>query len=339
MVHGPVIRTLPLTSEIRLRTLTESVVQRAPDYVVANTGIGIRGWFSAAESWGLEEALLQALSTSQVLCRGPKAAGAVSAAGLAVSWRAPGEELQEVLEYLLEEKDVAGRRVAVQLDGSQGVGDAAERLVEAGAEVINVPVYRWTLPDDDGPALRLVEAAVSGAVQAVTFTAAPAVDNLFRLAETVDLDDSLRSAFNSGVLAACVGPVCARAAVAQGIADPLVPSIGRLGAMVRALADRLSDATQEMVLAGVRVELRGTVAFVDGARVELRAQERSLLAALAERPGAVVSHERLREKVSAGRPPSRHALEVAITRLRASLGPAGAAVRAVPRRGYRIDAM
>jgi uroporphyrinogen-III synthase len=50
---------------------------------------------------------------------------------------------------------------------------------------------------------------------------------------------ALAQAFNSGVLAACVGPVCAQAARALGIAEPLVPPHPRLGSLVTALTERL----------------------------------------------------------------------------------------------------
>jgi uroporphyrinogen-III synthase len=152
VLHGPVIRTLPLSSDAELRSVTTTLIDEPPDYFVANTGIGVRGWFSAADSWGLEERLLKTLAASQVLCRGPKAAGAVSAAGLPVWWRAPGEELQEVIDHLVAQGDLTGCRVAVQLDGGHRAGDAEERLAAAGAQVVAIPVYRWTLPEDDGPA-------------------------------------------------------------------------------------------------------------------------------------------------------------------------------------------
>ena len=42
------------------------------------TGIGIRAWIEAAQSWGLDHALLDALSGARVVARGPKAAAAVA---------------------------------------------------------------------------------------------------------------------------------------------------------------------------------------------------------------------------------------------------------------------
>lgn len=57
-------------------------------WLFANTRIGMRAWFAAAESWGIGEALLGALSETEILARGPKASAAVYQAGLHVSGRA-----------------------------------------------------------------------------------------------------------------------------------------------------------------------------------------------------------------------------------------------------------
>ena len=43
----------------------------------------------------------------------------------------------------------------MQLDGSED-RDVLERLQAAGCDVVPVPIYRWTLPLDTAPALRLI---------------------------------------------------------------------------------------------------------------------------------------------------------------------------------------
>ncbi len=80
----------------------------------------------------------------------------------------------------LERLGVRRRRVVVQRDGGEPL--VAERLRSLGAEVIDVPVYRWQPPDDDAPARRLLDAAAAGRIHALTFTCAYAVGNAFALA-------------------------------------------------------------------------------------------------------------------------------------------------------------
>ena len=336
VVLGPSIETAYLGDDDTLRATTMLLIEDPPRYLAATTGIGMRAWFEAAQAWGLGDALLGALRGTRVVARGPKAAGAVQAAGLAVWRRAANEQMDQVLDHLLGEP-LAGARVAVQLYGTPAPGIAA-RLSGAGAVVVEVPVYRWRTPEDPAPALRLAHAAIDGRVHAVTFTAAPAVANLFALAAGAGIAGALRNAFNrNAVVAACVGPVCARGASAAGILGPLFPPVGRLGLLVRALCERLAGERRTIAMGGVDVVLQGLVAVVGESRVRLNGRERALLDALASRPGTVVSRPALVREMWPSNGADPHAVEVAIARLRPRLGPAGAALVAVPGRGYRLE--
>ena len=65
-------------------------------------------------------------------------------------------------------------------------------------------------------------------------------------------------------------------------------------------------------------------------------RERAVFDALAHQPGAVLSKRALAERVWAGAVDD-HVVEVTIGRLRKRLGPAGASIGTVMRRGYRLD--
>ncbi|HET7721795.1 MAG TPA: uroporphyrinogen-III synthase [Acidimicrobiales bacterium] len=333
---GPSLETAYLASDEALRAATLALIEVPPDYLAATTGIGIRAWFEAAQVWGLGDALVAALGGTRIVARGPKAAGAVQAAGLTVWRSAANEHMDQLLAHLLGEP-LAGARVAVQLYG-RPVPEVVAGLSGAGAAVVEVPVYRWRTPDDPGPACRLAQAAVDGRLHAVTFTAAPAVANLFALAAGAGIAGALRDAFNrNAVVAACVGPVCARGASDAGIVAPLVPPVGRLGLMVRALSERLAGERRTIAMAGVDVVLQGLMAMVGQERVRLNSRERALLDALATRPGTVVSRPALVREMWPSNGVNPHAVEVAVARLRPRLGAAGAALVAVPGRGYRLE--
>ena len=238
VVIGPAMGTAFTTEDGPLRAVTDALVAAPPDYLVADTGIGIRSWVAAADGWGQRDALLAALAQARIACRGPKAQGALRSAGLPIWWQAPGEQLAEVWARLLQE-DLAGARVAVQLHGEDEPAFVGA-LTAAGASVTEVPVYRWTVPEDRRPALELVTLTCEGQVDALTVTAAPAVHGLFDLARAAGSADALLDACNSRVLVACVGPVCGAAATAEGVAQPRWPEHWRLGAMVKMVAEALS---------------------------------------------------------------------------------------------------
>ena len=117
-----------------------------------------------------------------ILARGPKARGAIRACGLREAWSPESESSTEVLEYLLGAHELEGRRVAVQLHG-EPLPDLVQTLRAAGADVIEVPVYRWVPPEDEQPLRRSIESAVAGSVDAVAFTSAPAAANFLRTAD------------------------------------------------------------------------------------------------------------------------------------------------------------
>ena len=237
VVHAPTMRTIDLSQSEALRTATIALADAPPDYLVVTTGMGMRRWLEAAAPWGLHGPLLDSLARARVVARGAKANSAARAAGLDVWWRAPQETMQEIVDHLTGH-DLSGARVAVQLFEPEG-HPSTEALRSMSGELVEVPVYQWALPDDPGPAQALVEAAVAGDVDAVTFTAQPAVHNLFRIADGLGLRDELRSALNGSVVASCVGPVCASAAVDEGVEAPLWPDPPRLPAMVRQVTSRL----------------------------------------------------------------------------------------------------
>lgn len=331
VVLGPAIRTLPLGEDEGLRAATEAVIASPPDALIANTGLGIRSWFGAAESWDLGDALLEALGETRVYARGPKASGAIHSLGLDVVARAPTERLSECIELVCSDLP-PGALVALQRDGGPEV-TGVTRLQDAGLTVLEIPVYRWQLPDDPRGATRLAEAVVAGRVHAVTFTAGPAIGSWLALAAQAGLDDALRAALASGcVVVGCVGPACAEAAAEHGIAggDLVIPRTSRLGPLVRAVAERLVDRARRV---GDLV-ITGNVVRCGDRRVELSDTEARILHALADRPGTVVAKVDLLRHVWGDADGDPHLVEVAVGRLRRRLGSAGSAVTAVPRRGY-----
>lgn len=237
VLHGPTIRTIDLSGDEALRQATLDLGERPPDYLVVTTGMGMRMWLEAAASWGQADDLKQALAATRILARGAKSSVAVRSAGLGLWWRAPNETMDEVVERL-EAEPLATSRVAVQLFDPRG-HPSTDVLRAASAELVELPVYRWNLPEDVTAARRLIDASLRGEVHALTFTSQPAVRHLFRIAEESGQADDLRAALNGSLLAACVGPVCAEAAREEGIEHPLWPEPPRLPAMVRQVTEHL----------------------------------------------------------------------------------------------------
>ena len=330
VLHGATMTTRYLDESCALQRAT-AAVSRGVDYTVVTTGIGVRAWFEAAESHGGADELRSAIDGSRILCRGPKAAAALQVAGVTSPPVAEAESLGDLLGPGALAA-LAGARVAFQ---HHGATDAHwTRLLQgSGATVVEVPVYRWDLPDSDDAALRLVRATCEGRVDAVTFTSAPAVTNLLHIAARHDLDGALLESFNGGaVVAACVGPLCAAGARDDGITAPVAPDVGRLGLMVRAVTEALGTRTRRWRAGDRDVVLQGRALAVDATTVRLSHAERRLLSALAERPGVVVAKTALARRAST----TPRAVEAGIGRLRRRTGSGPELIQTVPGRGYRL---
>ncbi|MFC5828549.1 uroporphyrinogen-III synthase [Nonomuraea insulae] len=335
VVSAPAIRLVPLAEDADLLAATRQSLEAPVDDVVVTTGVGFRGWMAAAEGWGLSGDLSEHLSKSRLLTRGPKARGAVRAAGLNDHWTPATESCSEVKEYLLAQ-DLRGRRIAVQQHG-EPLREFVADLRQAGAEVIEIPVYRWLPYRDISPLRRLISQTISGSVDAVAFTSAPAVHAMLGAARAEGLEESLLAAFSGSVVAACVGPVTADPLASRGVST-LQPDRSRLGALARALARHLPEHGVTRLTAGEhRLEIRGHAVVVDGELRPLPPAPMAVLKRLADKPGHVVSRADLRTVLpgSVARDSAEHAVEMAITRLRRALGPSGI-VETVVKRGYRL---
>ncbi|WP_327236404.1 uroporphyrinogen-III synthase [Streptomyces sp. NBC_01317] len=331
VLHAPALRIVPLADDTELRAATEDVIAHAPDVVVATTAVGLRGWVEAAAGWGRGAELLDRLRGVELLARGPKARGAVRAAGLVEAWSPASESMADVLERLLGE-GVEGRRIAVQLHGEPLPG-FAEALRAGGADVVPVPVHRWMPPADPGPLDRLIDATVARSVDAVTFTSAPAAASLLARAEHRGRLTDLLDALHHDVPAACVGPVTALPLQARGI-DTVQPDRFRMGPLVDVLCAELPARARTLPVAGRCVEIRGHAVLVDGDLRPVPPAGMALLHALTRRPGWVVSRgELLRALPGSGR--DEHAVETAMARLRTALG-APKLIHTVVKRGYRL---
>ncbi|GHJ11899.1 uroporphyrinogen-III synthase [Micromonospora humidisoli] len=328
VVLAPALRIVPLSDDTDLRDATRACLDRPPDVLMANTGIGMRGWLEAAEGWGLAEPLKNVLSRAYVVARGPKARGAIRAAGLHDQWSPASESCEEVVEHLCR-RGVAGQVIAMQLHGDRQP-ECTEALEAAGATVIEVPVYRWAPPTDPAPLHRLIDLVAGRLVDAVTFTSAAAAEALLRAAG--DRTEAVLAALRGDVLVSCVGAVTAEPLVRRGV-PVSAPSRARLGALVRTIVDELPRRTVTVKAAGHLLTLRGHAAVIDGELRPLAPAPMAVLRALATRPGRVLSRTELLRTLPRGA--DEHAVEMAVARLRVGLR-APRVVQTVVKRGYRL---
>ncbi|MFC7359232.1 uroporphyrinogen-III synthase [Nocardioides astragali] len=317
-----------------LLAATKEVLAGPVDLFLATTGIGMRTWLDAAAEAGLYDDLVAALGHSEILARGPKSVGVLRRHGLRELWAPESECFEDVLAHL-RGRDLTGKRIVVQEHG-QSLSMSAHALRRQGAEVVTVPIYRVASADDPEPMFGLIDLIADCKLDAVTFTSAPAVAALMEAAFSVGRRDDVISAFQSDVVAACVGPVTAAAFEMWGV-PTIVPERSRLAGLVKQLETELPtrrDGVDVRLADGRTLIVHTDSLLLDGVPVELSPAPASVLMALLVNPGHVVSRRALLAALPSGQAGSEHAVEMAVARLRAAIGTK--AVLTVVKRGYRL---
>ena len=329
--YAPALSMVPNESDTLLIAGTRALLADPPDIAVVTTGIGFRAWIEAADAVGLADELVAALGRARLVARGPKARGAIQAAGLQADWVAESETSAEIAEVLLDE-GVAGRRITVQHHGS-GADGLDEAFTAAGARVQSLVVYRWGPPPDPAALEASVRSTAAGEIDTIVFTSAPGCAAWLAAVDAAGVDGKVRSLFQAGsVVAAAVGPITAQPLIDRGIL-PLVPARGRLGALVRTIVDHYGGLrTVETVAGRLRVHRRAAV--LDGRVLALSPTGIEVLRLLAEAHGEVVTPAQVLAALP-GDSTDAHAAEVAIARLRQAAGSRDL-VRTVVKRGYRL---
>lgn len=329
--HAPALGMVPHTDDALLLDRTRDLLADPPDTVVVTTGIGFRGWIEAADAAGVADRLLEVLGASRIVARGPKARGAIQAAGLSADWVAESETSAEIAETLLDE-GVAGRDIVIQHHGA-GADGLDDAFALAGARVRNVVVYRWGPPPDPELVRNSARAVADGEIDTVVFTSAPGASAWVTAAREAGVLDGVLHRQRAGVVFAAVGPVTARPLIDAGI-EPLVPDRGRLGSLVRAVVTHYGGLEALDTVAGP-LRVRRAAAVLDGRVLPLSRTGLEVLRLLAHARGSVVPRDRVLEALP-GVSSDPHAAEVAIARLRDATG-SRALIRTVVKRGYRLE--
>jgi uroporphyrinogen-III synthase len=335
VASAPAITMLPMSDDDQLRRSTELLVDNPPDIVIITTGIGLRGWLSAADEWGLADRLTAALSRTRILARGPKATGAVRAAGLLEEWSPESESSRDISHYL-QVSGISGCRIAVQMHGATDDWDPfpefLDELRAAQADVIAIRAYRWKPAPAGGEFDQLLRGVAHREFHAVSFTSAPAVAATLMRAADLRISGQLLDALRSDVRAMCVGPVTAAPLLRLAVPASW-PERMRLGALARHIIDEL-PGLHTLRAAGHRIEICGSRVTVDDTVQPLSPATMAILRALALRPGSVVARSDLLRALP-GSAADPHAVDTAVLRLRKALGDSKI-VATVVKRGYRL---
>ena len=236
--HAPALAELPDLDQQAIGALARSLETRPAKLAVFQTGVGTKALFAATDALSLTDDFLLQLKNMLVAARGPKPTGALRQRGVRIDYSAADPFTTHEMLDELSGLRLQGERVIVQRYGSLNRElDAA--LAARGAEVIEIPTYRWSLPQDTAPLEALVGRLERDEMHAVVFTNAEQARNLFLVAKKLHKGDETRAALNR-TLVASIGPVASAALREAGVKVGLEASPPKLGALLAALDKALS---------------------------------------------------------------------------------------------------
>ncbi len=219
VVRCPMVAILDAPDPAPVLHFSRRFAQGGCDDLILLTGEGLRRILACIERHepALRAGFLQALARVRKITRGPKPARALRELGLKPDIAADRPTTAGVIATL-RAHDLKGRRVGVQLYGTEPNRPLVDFLGAAGASVLVVAPYVYADAADAEAVLSLIKRMRAGEVDAIAFTSTPQVERLFAAAPAETVTAALAE-----TLVAAVGPVVAEALQKHGVNARLMP--------------------------------------------------------------------------------------------------------------------
>jgi len=238
-LHAPALSEIPDLDPAFIAKLIAEWEAAPVKAAVFQTGVGTRALFKATDELGLTQKLLALLSACTVVVRGAKPTGALNSRGVRIDLSAGDPYTTTEIVAQLATLQLKGERVVVQRYGGKNI-ELEAWLQAQGATVLEIPVYRWAMPEDTAPLVKLIDALSRHAVAAVVFTSASQVHNLFDFAKAQGTAATLAEHLNASKVAS-IGPVCTAALAQFGVRPQIEASPPKLGPLMNALEAALAQ--------------------------------------------------------------------------------------------------
>jgi uroporphyrinogen-III synthase len=241
-VLAPALAEAPDVDPAHIEQLIRNWDLEPPEIFIFQTGVGTRAMFAVADSLGLTGALLRIVEKAVVIARGPKPATVLRSRNVRID-RSAAEPFttHEVLAEL-RNTPLRGKKVVVQRYGETN-RELKCALEREGAQVTEIVTYRWSLPEDTTPLLRLIDALCRSEIDLVAFTSASQATNLFGIAQGVGKEAALKQSLDR-TLVASIGPVCSATLRRLGVRVDVEANPPKLGPLIEAINAALSISSQ-----------------------------------------------------------------------------------------------
>jgi uroporphyrinogen-III synthase len=232
-VSAPAVSEADIDADEPIAGFVDRLTAVRDTIVVFLTGAAVARVFAVADRLGRGIPLQRGLADASIVARGPKPAGLLARRGLtnAVTVAEPFTTAEVIAA--LDTLPVRGREATVVHYGERNEAIVAG-LTARGANVRELMVYEWRLPDDLAPLSSAIDRVIAGEIPVVAFTSQIQVRHLLEVAGRRRA--ALVAALDSRVLVGAVGPTCAAACRGAGVREVVTPAHPKLFPLLQSLA-------------------------------------------------------------------------------------------------------
>ena len=237
----PALREATVDAGVEVAALLDAFARHEIGFIVFQTGVGVAALLTEADKLGRQAELLAALSNVVKICRGPKPTAVLARNGLRPDVSASEPFTTTDLLAVMEPLALKDARVALLHYGERNA-ELTAWLQTRGAQLHELTMYEWQLPEDTAPLHDLIARLPRGEFDAVAFTSQIQARHLFQIADTLGQAYALRAALNARTVTASIGPTCSTALRALGVTPRIEPENPKMGHLVVALGQHFAQA-------------------------------------------------------------------------------------------------
>ena len=233
---SPSMREIPLTDARAAVEFANRLITGQIDVFILLTGVGTRYFVEQVERHVGRQRLIDAISDTTTVVRGPKPTAVLKEFGITPSIRVPEPNTwRELLTTLDTTLPIANLDVGVQEYGITNPSLIAG-LEARGATVDRLQVYEWDFPEDTAPLEANVRRMAGGDLDVALFTSANQARNVVKLADDLGLLDAVMAASRQMMIGS-IGPTSSDALRELGFPVDFEASPPKMGILVSRAAE------------------------------------------------------------------------------------------------------
>jgi uroporphyrinogen-III synthase len=234
---APALREIPLSDNTAVLEFGKRLLAGHFEMVVLLTGVGTKTMIEILQTSYPLDFVKAALARTTVLARGPKPVAALKELGLTPSITVPEPNTwRDILQVLDERGSLIEVRIAIQEYGVSNP-DLLAALQQRGAQVTQVPIYKWALPENIAPLREVLGAIIAGQIDALLITNAAQIDHVMQLLEQEGTTAQFKEASKKMVVAS-IGPTASERLRHYDLPIDFEPSHPKMGVLVKETSEQ-----------------------------------------------------------------------------------------------------